>query len=405
LGILIKNPVQATDITYMRIDPPRSNRVSLQEPEETSAIATHRFPKNTAEAPLLTAQLPALELGQEISGLVVRELADGRIALNLGGALIEANNPGGLVAGEALRLRVELLEPQIMLQIVAQEPTLEEETARLLRQHLPGPVAERDSLLTLQEKLTAGPDPRAGDAVQLRLEKLKSFIGNLLRSEEPIHSQRLVELVRDSGLQYEAKLFRALTDNPQSLAQVADGDLKGLLLGALKELETAALTGEPRNTILGQLNTLEGQQAVNLLAQIEGHAFQLQLPLFIGSGFATVALSIERDSQEACEPGTKKPQGYRILFLLDLENFGHTCIDTYVNANGLNVIFYVDQEGSVALLKRELPQFRDALKAMGYREVWLAARGMRQMTQDQEAKFNALAMGIPLSLNLLNVKV
>lgn len=76
-----------------------------------------------------------------------------------------------------------------------------------------------------------------------------------------------------------------------------------------------------------------------------------------------------------------------------------------MNANWLNVIFYVDQEGSVALLKREWPQFRDALKAMGYREVWLAARGMRQMTQDQEAKFNALAMGIPLSLNLLNVKV
>lgn len=389
----------------MKIDPPRSNRVSLQEPQEASATSFQRLRNNTTQSQSKHAPLPPLQVGQEITAIVVRELADGRITLNLNGALIEANNLGGLAAGETLRLRVELLDPEIILQIIERELAPEEEAVRLLRQQLGGgSVAGRDSLLTLQDKLAVQPDTRDGGRTHLRLDKLRDFITAFLSKGEPLTSQRLAEMVRDCGLHYESKLFRVVAQNPQRLAEIADSDLKGLLLGALKELETAALTGEPRNAILGQLNTLEGHQAVNLLAQMKGHAFQLYLPLFSGDSLFTVALSVERDGKGAGTPTTAKPHGYRILFLLDLEHFGHTRIDSHVSADDLTVIFYVDQENSVALLKRELPRFRETLKFMGYRDVWLAARGMNAMSQDQQSQFNALALGIPPSLSLLDVK-
>jgi hypothetical protein len=56
------------------------------------------------------AQMLVLELGQEIEARVVEMLADGRVILDIGGTLLEANAPGALQLGQRLRLRVDLLE-------------------------------------------------------------------------------------------------------------------------------------------------------------------------------------------------------------------------------------------------------------------------------------------------------
>ena len=58
--------------------------------------------------------------------------------------------------------------------------------------------------------------------------------------------ERLQQLVRDGGLHYEMKLLRAVADTNANLREIAQGDLKGLLLGALDELHTMAASAEPR---------------------------------------------------------------------------------------------------------------------------------------------------------------
>ncbi len=139
-------------------------------------------------------------MGQKITAIVVRELADGRITLKLQGAMIEANNPCGLAAGDTLRLRVELLDPEVVLQIVERELAQEEAAVRLLCQQLSETrVAEKDSLWTLQDKLVTPQDQGDGGRTQLRLDKLRDFIADFLSIEEPLTSQRLAELVRNMG--------------------------------------------------------------------------------------------------------------------------------------------------------------------------------------------------------------
>jgi hypothetical protein len=388
----------------VKIEPSRLNRVSLQEAQEVLAIFTQRFSNHKTVAQPGDFLLPALQIGQELTAVVAEELPDGRIVVNLGGTAIESDNPGGVGAGQILRLRVEHLEPQIVLHIIEQEESAAGEAAKLLRQHLPEVFGQRLSLATLQEQLGAlkNFDNFASGAPWLT--KLRSFISGLLQNEEPWSAERLLQFVQDSGLHYETKLFHALAKNPPSLSEAADTDLKGLLLGALKEFDSAAAAGEPRNAIAAQLTQLESQQAANLLAQLEGRAFQLQVPLFSGSAFSDVAISVQRDGRGTAHEGSDNRRGYQVLFLLELETLGRMKIDAHLQAQDLRVIFYVDHEENVARVRRELPGFQETLQALGYREVLLTARLFREMPQEQQLKFEALAFGIPPNVHLLNVK-
>lgn len=389
----------------MKIDATRLNRTGLQQSQESASVSRQRFTRSETVASAEAISLPALEVGQEISASVVGELEDGRLLLNIGGALLEANNPGGLSSGQNLRLRVDFLEPQLMLHIVEQDSTLESEVSSLLRQRLAGLTQGDRSLIEFPDKLVASIILLRGAAPQTALEKLRSFVVDVLNKPQPPTPEQLMQFVSDGGLHYENKLFRAIGENSADLAKIADGDLKGLLLAALKHLETGAGGSVPRRAITGQLDHLEIQQAVNLLAQLEGHPLQIRIPFFTGAGFTDLALAVQRDGKGQDEEGRNAPQGYAIMFLLDLDNFGRMRIEAHLKGRDLRVIFYVDRDDSVALLRKEIPAFAETLKAIGYREILLGAKTTKKMPPEQQHRFDALAMGIPPDIQLLNVKV
>lgn len=389
----------------MKVDPARLNRTGLQEPQQSAAVLGQRFAKPETTGAEETVTSPPLEVGQEISGMMVEELEDGRIILNLEGVLVEANNPGGLTRGQNLRLRVDFLEPQVILHIIEQEPTIESEAATLLRRRLTALPRQDQTLIVLQEELASPKTFLDAGLSPMNLEKLRSFIADTLDNQRPLDSERLMQFVRDSGLQYESKLFRAVMENSPNLAAVADSDLKGLLLGALENLERSAVWSGPRRVIANQLDHIEIQQAVNLLAQLEGQPLQIRVPVFTGAGFTDVALSVQRDGNGRGREWGKSSQGYVIMFLLDLENFGQTRIEAHLKGRDLRVSFYVDRDEAIGLLRRELPGFAVNLKAMGYREVLLAASPAHRMTREQQHGFEALALGLPPDVHLLNVRV
>jgi len=316
---------------------------------------------------------------------------------------VEANDPGSLAVGQRLRLKVDFTESQVLLHIVEQELPLEGEAARLLRQRLP--VEDQNSLAGLQALLEAGAALDESAPAPVWTEKLKLFLANLINDKEGMTPERLQQLVRDGGLHYEMKLLHAVADTNANLREIAQGDLKGLLLGALDELHMMAASAEPRRTVAGQLYRLEGQQAANLLAQIEGHAFQLQVPLFTGAGFTDVALSIQGDGGGKSARNKKQAGEYNVLFALDLEEFGRMRIDAHLRRDALTAIFYVDAESSLTRLRMELPQLRESLQALGFENLLLGVRPLREMAREQEAKFTALALGVPSDMRLLNVTV
>ena len=136
-------------------------------------------------------------------------------------------------SGQTLRLRVDLTDPQVMLHIVEQDLSVEGELTKLMRRYLPGD--EQVSLAALSEGLAArGPFEEFG--TPLRLDRLKLLLAGLFQKRELLTPAGLKEFVREGGLHYEMKLSKAAAGDPAQLSQIADRDLKGLLLGALDEL-------------------------------------------------------------------------------------------------------------------------------------------------------------------------
>jgi hypothetical protein len=344
-------------------------------------------------------------LGQEVDAVVVEELPGGKLLLNIAGSLIEADDPGGLNSGQHLRLRVQQLQPQVVLHITELESTVESEAMRLLRAHVPLHADIGETLENLEKQLALHFDSAtAGEILLPGLDKLRALVATLLAEKNPPSVEHLLTLIKDGGLHYEAKLFRAVVEAPGTLRDVVEGDLKGLLLAALPESEGSYASADLQRAISAQLTNLEGQQAVNLLAQQGSGAVQIQVPFFNGLGFSTVALSIDPERKPSSGEGEKDQLGYDILFLLDLEGWGRIRIDAHVRQNDLRVIFYGDQPSTVEMLTQELSNFAETLRMMGYREVLLAARPLKEIPWEKAEKFDALAIGAPSQISLLDMK-
>jgi len=389
----------------VRTDVLKSISAPLREGQETASINNRRTPRDLVSEHGAKALLPPLEVGQELDAVVMEELDGRRLLLKLGATLIEAEGPGGLSAGQHVRLRVDQLQPQVVFHITDVEPTVQAEATKLLRTHLPAHADSGELLDSLQHELAAFLDPNPDTTpTPEKLAKLRESIASLLASGGPLTSEKLKVLARDGGLFYEAKLFNVAKNNVQQLLNIADQDLKGLLLAVLQESKVRAISAGLQSALGAQIENIETQQAVNLLSQLDGGGFQIQIPFFTGSGVSTAALAVEQDGQGSTREQGDRKNGYSLLFLLDLENFGRTRIDAHIDPRELRAVFYVKNEGSLRLLKQELPGFRENLKALGYQEVFLAAKPLCEMPQEKQEKFAALAVGASSSIHLLDMK-
>lgn len=153
----------------MRIEPPRASGPGVQEARESPTVAAKRVPEGEARLRPANAASAGFQPGQELEAVVVEELADGRLVLDIGSGLLEANDPGSLAVGQ--RLRVDLTEPQVLLHIVEQDLPLRGEIARLLRQRLP---VEGQEPLGALENLLEFTDARAVAEILAFIYRLSS---------------------------------------------------------------------------------------------------------------------------------------------------------------------------------------------------------------------------------------
>jgi hypothetical protein len=308
------------------------------------------------------------------------------------------------------------------------EPSVETEAARLVRTYIPHRIASAESFSTLTQELSSFVTHPDQVIAPPSLTNLQTLLKTLLPDQSPPSAERLAKLIRDGGLHYEAKLSRFAAGDPEVLSQAMEADLKGLLLQALKDLESAQPSqvktdkNDPSGivshekdattftaSLVSHLEHIESQQAVNLLAQARGEPYQIQIPFFTAQGLTTAFLSIaaEGKNQRESENRSKGESegGYNILFYLDLDNFGQMRIDARVGENSLWAAFYVDQNDSVSLLQQELPAFREILQALGYQDVLLMAKSLGQLAPEKRLQFDALTVGVPSSVHLLDIKV
>lgn len=356
------------------------------------------------------ADTPALTflVGEEVAARVVQQLPQGNVLLEIQGTPLQATAPSGVVPGTELTVRVAQVQPHVVLQILESTPSAEAQAARMVRAELADPLPAGESVQRVREALIETLAGKQGKgALPASLERLSTALARLVPEDAPHTPESVARFLNESGLFYEAKLARAVLDGGPALGRVATRDVKALVLQALGDLNPSAASSPLHGltqTLVRHLSQIETQQAANLLAQLHGAPLQLQIPIPSGNDLSTAFLSIEPEGGQGRlrDPGSS---GYKILFLLDLDNLGRTRIDAYFSPRTLRIQFYLETAEAVDRVESALPSFRRILEKLGYEEVLAAARWVGEMPTDKRQRVDALPLGIPPGTQLIDVRV
>lgn len=348
--------------------------------------------------------LPTLEVGQQLIVRVVQQLAGNQFVIDLQGTLVDASGPAALKGRTVLPVMVEQLEPQVVLRVLSERQGFERLAAEMLRGNLALRLTAGESIGILRQalaNLSASSEP---NSLPRTVATLHSAIQNLVPSAAAPTQEQIVTLLRDGGINYEAQVARLASDNPQLLQQLPDNDLKGMLMLAQRDVlatTNQSVLGRLIEPVASHLTNIESQQLLNFLAQVHGNPYELQIPFYVGQAPSTAYLSIEPDEHWRESEDEQSP-AYNFLLMLDLGGLGETRIDGHITTKTVRVIFYFNDANSVEVVASMLPELEQSLEGIGFEKALLAARPLNSLPQEQRQKFNAMAAGIPESVNLIN---
>ncbi len=246
--------------------------------------------------------------------------------------------------------------------------------------------------------------PQVSKSPTPALAALPRLIASLVPAlGEPPTAAQLEAFVKDGGLQYEAKLARVLAvpkPDEDALREVPRSDVKGSLLKAISEVGPA----EAPPTLKAALDTIEAQQALNILAASTGEGVRLQFPIPDLPHWRTLDVTIRPDSSGEGGESEGRPDGYSIFLHTDLTEFGETWIDAQVTGKNLRAVLYVEHEAARQRVKQELGSLSGDLSALGFANVLLDVRASADLPSRDRARANAVLAGVPQSISLLDVK-
>lgn len=364
-------------------------------------------PGSTVSPSDAEGRLPALQIGQIVTAKVLEPLPGGRYIIAVEGTSLEAAGPMGLTMGRELALRVEQLTPALTFRLLSTGRGDDADILQILRTRLPNYVTAADAIQAWRQEWHHLNAQLPSIEAFPHTAKLHDFLAQLLPEGELPGAEQLAAYIRHGGQFYEAMLLQQTAEHPQALRVVAEQDVKGLLLGALQELEVASEQSPIAALMQGvrkHLDHIESQQALRLLANLHGEVFPLQIPVWLGHAFSTILLAVDQDRQGKQDGKNNVSGNYHVLFLLDLDGLGQTQIDARVAAHTLRIVFYLEQQEAIPVLREEIPMLESMLQVLGFPEVLIEAHPLGDRAAE---KCQALEIGItiPMGVNLVDVKV
>jgi hypothetical protein len=400
---------------------------------QPTPAATYTPPAAARQQPVFTAPVVRAE--------VVEQLPDGKVLVRIDGREVTADAPEPLPVGTRIVVRAEVTPQGVTVRPLPDSPRLPADVAAAVLRDVPnrppvGPslqavMTEVPRLLQAAAGTTTAPPNATSAPVGPSLQAVMSEVPRMLqaaavtpagpspalaalprliaslvpRPGEPPTATQLETFVRDGGLMYEAKLARAVRPDrpdPEALREIPRADVKGTLLSAIREAGPAA-AGEP---VLHQaLDSIEAQQALNVLAASTGEGVRLQFPVPDVPQWRTLDVTIQPDSSGGeAEDGSPRRDGYSIFMHTELTEFGETWIDAQVSGSNFRAVLYVENADARKRVKDELGGLSNDLTGLGFAHVLLDVRATSELPAHNRARANAVRGGAPESVSLLDVR-
>ncbi|MBI3814558.1 MAG: hypothetical protein HY279_08870 [Nitrospinae bacterium] len=322
-----------------------------------------------------------LKIGQILSGEVVKAIDSSNALVRFGEFEIIANTTKGLTAGEPLVVRVESLNPQIVMKLLELDLIAEDKLLSLLKKL---PIQKIDigkSIENITKIIANLPDTDHAPEIITKFKEVLSSIP--LKLSERLAPEDVRRTIQLSGGFYENKIHKLIEGGEIAKESVKElkGDIKGQLLMLLKDLDLIRGEPPPRQHLnkeigLGEfslkgilkekfgirdleiglknlLSSIESHQAVNSLSQKPDNSFMLQIPYMAQDGFRTLKLYI-KDQKEKKGEGKLKEE-YNLVFILDMVNTGMMRADVSVRKKNVHCRINVEREDVALFFRQFLP--------------------------------------------------
>ncbi|HSR69198.1 MAG TPA: hypothetical protein VLU25_14780 [Acidobacteriota bacterium] len=370
------------------------------------AAAAQALQEAATQGLLRPGEFPRLPRGALVTARVIRAAGPGNHLLQAHGVRFLAQVPPGTQPGEDLLLQVEVSGSQTLLRVVDRVSDFHSAIAAILRQRLALKMPMGESWARLSSELKALP-PQA--SLPQSVERLQGRLLELAGSGRPPSPSRLAAMIEEGGLQYESRLAQAvLAGRPDGLRQVAQSDLKALLLEVQAQTQASAEESLSRLAagVARHLANIESSQAANLLSLSQSQGVQIELPLLLGSELTNLQLSLRSDRDAPQDGASGSGRGYHIVFLLQLQWLGQTRVDAYSAGQALRARLLIEREEPLQVLRRRLPQLGERLKQAGFEQVHLEADVLSEIPDSSPNSLDNLSQEEPAgpSLRLIDVR-
>jgi len=326
------------------------------------------------------AQQPStgLSVGQTVEARVLERLEDGRFVIRIGSSHLTAEAEPTLKPGQAMTLRVDSLNPRIILS-VALSPE-ERITAEQLRVYRSNPGALTQSLAEVLVSMRGADLSRlaGGDNLKGLLDALASV---MLGREQIERGFSLRDAVRSLGLSLEGDLKKAL-ESPGSNPVPPQAGLKAHLMKVLEEFQgklgSAEIDAADARAIRDlspalerAVRAIESQQVLNVHFQETEGKLLFQVPLVL-PGLTGKADIFIHDEEWRTGKGERK-NAFRVVFALEMDALGCVMAQGHFRAREANVRICCEREPVASFVAGLLPELEKHLLDAGYHAANLVA--------------------------------
>jgi hypothetical protein len=303
----------------------------------------------------------------------MERLDDGRFTIRIGANHLAAEAEPTLRPGQTLTLRVDSLNPRVLLSVVP--PPEERIAAENLRVFRSNPDALTQSLVELTE-IVGG--PRGADLARLagrdNLAALLEALASAMPGREKMDGGfSLRDTVRSLGVQLENELRKALESREAPPASIKESLKPGLLKlidelqAKLQSVDTQPAEAKAIRELMPALErtvrAIESQQVLNVYFQETEGKLLIQVPL-TQPGLSGKADIFVRDEDWRPGRGGRK-ESFRVVFALEMDALGDVMAQARIRGKAINCRIHCENEDAAAFVTGLLPGLEEQLRQIG----------------------------------------
>jgi len=366
-------------------------------------------PDNISVTTKTNLPLPQFRAGEVLNVNIIEKIAADQYLLSVKGATIRANSSLLLNAGEQIRVRVQSVVPQIVLNLFDAVPKdAAQINAQLIQWRvdpdsfvsLLGRLSEISSLLKSVEL----PGFLRGEA-QALLALFSSLVFSSRTRNNPLFVK---DFLSRCGLLLESDLAAALAGSETAHREVSSkGNLKAALFKLAAALQEAGQGNFSRTEAAGlaslasfaseALNTIQGRQVAALVYQNNESGLYLQIPLELSKGYGTADIFIKPDDKNA--EGKNKFSSCRLVLFLSMDLLGQIAVDASLRAGRITCVLKCEDEKSVQIINAEAEKLKVALSAIGYTVEKIECQKETQLSRKKQEYIDEYLIGSAAIVN------